>query len=171
MRTHSLLIAALMVAPLTTLGTLAGCDKKKPAPPAPAKADDHDHGPGEEHGEHEEDHAGPVIDLGEQAIGAFGAKVTRDQGEIIAGKDAPVDVIVTPAAGSEAKVAAVRIWVGAEDARGSVKAKAEIENAEHPDHWHVHVEIPSPLPAGSKVWVEIEDDAGATSVGGFDLKN
>lgn len=87
-----------------------------------------------------------------------------------AGAPAPIDVTVNPAAGSTLKVVAVRFWIGAQDAKGSVKAKAEFENPKEPDRWHVHVEIPDPMPAGGKLWVEIEDDKGGTSVGGFDLK-
>lgn len=171
MRPSLLVIAALSVAPLAAVGTLSGCKEEKKAgqaTPAPAKSDGHDHGSksGGAHG-------GPVIALGEQTIGAFTAKATRDAGQIVAGKDAAFDVTVTPAAAGGAaggKVAAVRIWVGTQDGKGSVKAKAGVEDPKEPSRWHSHAEIPSPLPAGSKLWVEIEDDKGVTSVGGFDLK-
>jgi hypothetical protein len=171
MRPNTLLIAALSLAPLGLVSTLMGCEDKKPAA-APAKADDHghDHGPGGEHAAPQAGHGGPVITLGERTIGTFNAKATRDEGQIIAGKDAPIDVTVTPAAGSAAKPAAVRFWIGTQDAKGSVKAKAEIEDPKDPNRWHVHAEIPNPIPAGSMLWVEIEDDQGATSVGSFDLK-
>ncbi|MDX2147926.1 MAG: hypothetical protein SFZ23_10420 [Planctomycetota bacterium] len=33
-----------------------------------------------------------------------------------------------------------------------------------------HSEVPNPLPAGSRLWVEVEDDTGAAAVGGFDLR-
>ena len=68
--------------------------------------------------------------------------------------------------GGTSKVAAVRFWIGAEDAKGSVKAKAELEK----DNWHTHAEIPSPMPAGSKLWVEVETDKGERTVVGFELK-
>lgn len=173
MRQNVILVAALSLAPLAALSTLTGCEEKKPAP-TPAKADDHDghdHGPGGEHGAGKAGHGGAVISLGEQTIGAFSAKATRDEGQIVAGKDAPFDVTVTPVAGATTKAVAVRFWVGTQDAKGSVKAKAEIENPQEPNRWHVHAEIPSPMPAGSKLWVEIEDDKGGTSVGSFDLKS
>jgi hypothetical protein len=83
---------------------------------------------------------------------------------------APIDVTITPAAGSTGSIAAVRFWIGTEDAKGSVKAKAEVENAADPDRWHVHAEIPNPMPEGSMLWVEIEDDKGAISTGSFDLR-
>jgi hypothetical protein len=174
MRPNSTLIAALSLASLAALGTFTGCEEKKPAaqPSNPTKANDHghDHGPNGEHGAPKAGHGGPVIVLGEQTIGPFSAKATRDEGQIVAGKDAPIDVTVTPAAGATVKAVSVRFWIGTEDAKGSAKAKAEIENPQEPNRWHVHAEIPSPMPAGAKLWVEIEDDKGATHIGSFDLK-
>lgn len=172
MRPKLILIAALSLAPLAAVTTLTGCEEKKPAA-KPAKADDHghDHGPSGEHAAPKPGHGGPVIALGEQTIGNFTAKATRDAGQIVAGKDAPIDVTITPVSGATTKAAAVRFWIGTQDAKGSVKAKAEIEDPKDPNRWHVHAEIPNPMPAGSKLWVEIEDDKGATSVGSFDLKS
>lgn len=174
MRPNLILIVALSLAPLAVVGPLTGCEEKKPAAKTstPAKADDHghDHGPSGERAAPKPGHSGTVIALGEQTIGSFSAKATRNEGQIVAGKDAPIDVTVTPAAGTSGKVVAVRLWIGSQDAKGSVKAKAEIENPQEPDCWHVHAEIPNPMPAGSMLWVEIEDDKGGTSVGSFDLK-
>lgn len=180
MRPNLPIIIAISLSPLAMLSTLSGCEKKAPAPAptsTPAKADDHghDHAEGEKHDDHDHDHAdghsGTVIKLGEQAIGTFTASASRDGGEIVAGKDAPIDVTITPAAGATAKVAAVRFWIGTQDAKGSVKAKAEIEDPKEPNRWHVHAEIPNPMPADSKLWVEIEDDKGVTAVGSFALNN
>lgn len=156
------LLTALSIATLAL--PFAGCEKKAAEPPkpaagaAPAKADGQDHkeGDGHDHGH------GPATQLGEQKAGDFNVKASRD-GAITPGKDAPIDVWVT---GGTAKVAAVRFWIGTQDAKGSVKAKAEIEN----NNWHTHAEIPNPLPEGSMLWVEIEDDKGVKSVVGFDLK-
>ncbi len=168
------LITALSLSSFAAVSTLTGC-KEKPSAPASsgsAKAEDHghDHGPNGEHTAPKAGHGGPVIALGEQTIGSFLAKATRDEGMIVAGKDAPIDVTVTPTADAGVKAVAVRFWIGTQDAKGSVKAKAEIENPQEPNRWHVHAEIPNPLPAGSKLWIEIEDDKGGTSVAGFDLK-
>lgn len=133
----------------------------------------HSHGP---NGEHVADdakkagHDGPVIALGSSTAGAFQVTTTRDEGAIEAGKDAAIDVIVTPAAGATAKASAVRFWIGTEDAKGSVKAKAEVEDPAAPNRWHNHAEIPDPIPADAKLWVEIEADGGAKSVTSFDLK-
>ncbi|HYD01638.1 MAG TPA: hypothetical protein VEB22_10465 [Phycisphaerales bacterium] len=149
----------------TLLAAAAGCEKKPATPPAPGgagasggKHDGHDHGAG-----------GHVIALESATIGQWTVKATRDEGKIVAGGEAPIDVTLTPAAGA-GKVAAVRFWIGAADAKGSVKAKAEIEDPKHPGTWHTHAEVPSPLPAGSRLWVEIEDDKGAVHTGSFDLK-
>ncbi len=90
--------------------------------------------------------------------------------KLVATMDAPVkpggegafDVVIT---GGKPK--AVRFWVGTEDAKGSVKAKAEEETT---DNWHTHAEVPDPLPAGSKLWVEVEPPTGETFKASFDLK-
>ena len=165
---------AFCVVLAASIAVLPACEEKKPAatPSTPAKADDHghDHGPAGEHAALKAGHGGAVIALGEQTIGSFSAQATRDEGQIVAGKDAPIDVTVTPAAGSTAKATAVRFWIGTEDGKGSVKAKADIENPAEPNRWHTHAEIPNPMPTGSTLWVEIEDDKGGTAVGSFDLK-
>lgn len=180
MRNNLLLISALTLASFAAISTLTGCEEKKPAAGttsgAAKKADDrgHDHAPDGIHAApmaSAPGHGGAVIALGEQPIGSFTATATRDEGEIIAGKDAPIDMTITPAAGSTLNAAAVRFWIGTQDAKGSVKAKAEVEDPKNPNRWHVHAEIPNPLPAGSKLWVEIEDDKGGKAVGSFDLKN
>lgn len=146
-----------------------GCEKKpeaaKPGTPAATGHHGHEHGPGETH---DHGHGGEVIALGEQTIGRIQARATRDGGPVVAGKDAPIDVTVTPT--GTGTVRAVRFWIGTQDAKGSVKARAQIEDPKEPNRWHTHAEVPNPLPAGSMLWVEIEDEAGATSVGSFDLK-
>lgn len=161
MRSYGLLIGLSAVALLS----LASCQKENPAPSrtnAPSTNGDA--------AVAKDDHAGPVIELGSAAIGPFSVKASRDEGPIVPGKDAPIDVIATPVDGSAARVAVVRFWLGTEDSKGSIKARAEIENPAEPNHWHTHAEVPDPLPADSKLWVEIEDDAGAHHVGSFDLR-
>lgn len=142
---------------------LGGCEKK-PAPAAGAPSTHNDHAPKDDGGH---DH-GATTQLGEQTVGGEGGftiKASRD-GQIVAGKDAAIDIWVTAPGGGPAKVTSVRFWIGTEDAKGSVKAKAELER----DNWHTHAEIPSPLPADSKLWVEVEAEGGTKSVVGFDLK-
>ncbi len=150
---------------LATLGTPpGGCERKpepaKPASPAP-KPDTH----AQEHdGHHDDDHAhGPTTELGEQSADGFTIRASRD-GDVTPGKDVPIDVWVTPGTGT--KVSAVRLWIGTRNAKGSVKARAEIEQ----DRWHTHAEVPSPMPEGGRLWVEVEAEGGAKTVVGFDLK-
>lgn len=174
MRPKLLLTVALSLAPLAAMSIVTGCEEKKSATASSGttKVDDHghDHDPNGEHSAPKAGHGGPVIALGDQTIGSFVAKATRDDGQIIAGKDAPIDVTVTPGPEASVKAVAVRFWIGTEDAKGSVKAKAEIENPHEPNRWHVHAEIPNPIPSDTQLWVEIEDDKGGTSLGSFDLK-
>ena len=174
MNRSSLVIPLSVTLPLAML-VIGGCEQKPASPSTPAPAahshgDGHDHGPNGEHVDKGQGHGGPVIPLGEQTLGQFTAIATRDEGAVVAGKDAAFDITITPAPSATAKVSAVRIWIGTEDAKGSVKAKAEIEDPKKPNTWHTHAEVPNPIPQGSKLWVEVEDDKGAKSVGSFDLK-
>lgn len=173
---HSLVVLAGSCACLMMV-VAGGCDKKAPAPTPVAGsggAHDHDHptGDGHDHGDdhdHTDDHDhgaghahGATTQLGEQVVGGVKIRASCD-GEIKAGGDAPIDVWI---AAADSKIAAVRFWIGTRDARGSVKARAELEK----DNWHTHVEVPSPLPEASKLWVEVETDAGKKFVAGFDLR-
>ena len=169
---HHILTCArpLYLTLLTLTALLTGCDKEPaPGPTAPggktAAQDDHDHVEGDDH-EHEEgdehDH-GPVKQLGEKSADGFTIRASR-QGDIVEGDDAPVDVSVT---GAAKPIATVRFWIGSRDARGSVKAKAELEK----DNWHSHVEVPKPRPAGSELWVEVEAEGGKKIAVSFALQN
>jgi hypothetical protein len=127
-------------------------------------ADDHGHG-----------HGGSVIELGTMTIGLFTVRATRDAGEVRPGGDVAIDAWVTlgngggSGAGAAGHVRAVRLWIGLDTAAGSVKARAEIEDPAAPDRWHTHAEVPSPLPPGSQLWVEIESDDGAKHAAPFKL--
>jgi hypothetical protein len=57
---------------------------------------------------------------------------------------------------SGAEVAAVREWVGPEDASGVMVVKTEMER----DYHHGHVEMPNPIPADARLWIEIESPIG-----------
>ena len=142
------------------------------AKPISPKKDEHGH---EGHGHEANDkpaasgaasgHGGEVIALGTTKLGAFEVRASRDKGEIKPGGDAPIDVWIDGGVGKG--VTAVRFWIGTDDAKGSIKAKADIEDGK----WHTHVVVPSPLPAGSKLWVEVEESGGKKTHGSFDLKN
>lgn len=179
----------LLMATLSLAVAIFGCEKaaEKPAskeapkpaasnPPAAAKpaAPKKDEPGHEDHGHAAEEksaaaggntgHGGEVIALGTSKLGAFEVRASRDKGEIKPGGNAPIDVWIDGGVGKG--VTAVRFWIGTEDAKGSIKAKADIEDGK----WHTHVEIPSPLPGGCKLWVEVEESGDKKTVGSFDLK-
>ena len=67
---------------------------------------------------------------------------------------------------SGGEVATVREWVGPEDAAGVMVVKTEIER----DYWHGHVEMPDPIPADARLWIEIETPSGELLKGSTPLK-
>ena len=101
------------------------------------------------------------IPLGEKTVGGLKLVATMDEA-VKPGGEGAFDLVIT---GGKPK--AVRFWVGTEDGQGSVKAKADEET---PDNWHTHVEVPDPLPSGSKFWVEVEPPSGEPFKASFDLK-
>lgn len=168
----------LLASMLSVLIALAGCERKpesaapnKPAAgnPAAGKKDDHDHKEGEKHSDddghdHEKEGHGEhkEIELGSVTIAGLPVRAVLG-GEVVAGKEVDVDVHVT---GSEGKVTAVRLWIGSEDGKGAMKMKATINK----DEAHNHVEVPSPLPAGAKLCIELELSDGKKEVGSLALK-
>lgn len=153
----------LMALAFSLVFMLPSCSRKEPAPARPgAQASPAAHAA-------EDHHAGAVIELGETAAGKYRIRASRDDGKIVAGGDAPIDVWVDPA-GEAPKVTAVRFWIGTKDAKGSRKARAEIEVPTEPNHWHTHAEIPKPEPEGSRLWVEVEHADGGKTIADFDLK-
>jgi hypothetical protein len=151
-----------------------------PTAPKSTNSHGHAHGPNGEHlapapaptKTNNPGHGSAVITLGEQSIASFTAKANRGNGQLVPGNALAFNVILTPTAGSTTKAVAVRFWIGAQDAKGSIKAKAEIEDPKgDPNRWHAHAEVPNPLPAGSKLWAEIEDDKGVRSLTSFELKS
>jgi hypothetical protein len=110
-----------------------------------------------------------TIALGEGVAGPFRVEASRDEGEVVAGGEVPIDVWVRDAAGKPGKVDAVRFWIGAADGTGSVKARAEIEDKDEPERFHTHAEAPDPLAADARLHVEIEA-GGVAHVASFDLR-
>ncbi|MEK7710956.1 MAG: hypothetical protein AAB341_03585 [Planctomycetota bacterium] len=128
-----------------------------------AKHDDHDdhadhkhgegaHGADAEHAHHD---PGKQKCLGTVKIGVFDVKVIQET-PVAAGKEGSFHIEL-----SGGRVKAVRTWIGAGDAKGSVKAKAEKEG----DAFHAHPETPDPLPAGSALWIELDTETGETLKG------
>ncbi|MBX3356479.1 MAG: hypothetical protein KF724_12355 [Phycisphaeraceae bacterium] len=150
--------------------SMSACEKKSETPAKPAagttgktKADGHDHKDGDDH-DHTDGHGhGPKTELGSQSAGDMTIVAARE-GDVTAGGEATFDISVSGVVG---KPSAVRVWVGSQDGKGSIKAKAEAES----DGWHAHAEVPEPLPVGSKLWVEVETAKGEKHIVGFDLKS
>ena len=168
MRNFRNLSQTAAVAVVLTAGTFVGCkddadqarNDNKPAPAAtqsgaPAGAGAKD---GQKDGG---DHPNAVV-LGTQTAGGLQLKATQDE-PIKAGGEGAFHLLIT----GGAKPKAVRFWVGVEGGEGSAKAKAEEEGA---DNWHTHVEVPNPLPPGSKFWAEVEPQSGQKFKVSFDLK-
>ena len=171
--------ASLLSLLLSAAVILPGCERKPDSHQSAAggsstspKKDDHaghDHSagpsakPGDAHGD-------DVIELGTANAGDLVVRAARERGELKAGGDAPIDIWLTTADGKPAPAVAVRFWIGTEDAKGALKAKAEIENSAQPNHWHTHVEVPEPIPGTAKLWVEIEPTRDVFLVCSFDLK-
>ena len=76
--------------------------------------------------------------------------------EILPGSEIVVDIMID----GVPTIEAIRAWVGVESGSGSVKTRLATEG----NRWHGHLEVPSPLPAGTELWVQIEDE-GKRSVG------
>ena len=148
-------------------GLMIGCDRTSPTPkPSPALSRPTTQNQVNDHAAH----GGEVIELGTATIGALTVRASRDKGEIKAGGDAPIDVWVTTSDGKPATVAIVRFWIGTADAKGSIKARADIEDPKEPNHWHTHAEVPAPLPPDAKLWVEVEVERNKKTAASFDLK-
>jgi hypothetical protein len=164
MNVKTILLASLVGA-ACAYSPLAGCEKKDPSNHVDHADDaDHQHKPGDGHDHdadaHDDHDHGPKTDLGEQVAGGFTFKASR-AGELKPGGEVTIDLSATGG-----KLAAIRLWVGVEDAKGSIKAKGDVEG----EGWHAHVELPDPMPEGAKLWVEGESDQGQKVSASFDLK-
>lgn len=132
---------------LSLLTLLAACgDDKTPSKPAtPNGTAPNDAAAMDDHG--------AAHELGEVAIAGF--KFTAIQfGDIAAGKDAAFDFQF---AEGTSRPESMYGWIGKEDGTGSRRARFENELR---NKMHGHLEVPEPLPEGSKLWLEIELDAG-----------
>lgn len=124
---------------LSPLAACGGSDTKSGAPQQPAPSAPMDHGHGEEK------------PLGSLTIGAHTFQLLQ-LGDVAAGKEAVFELAL---AKDKPVPALVRGWVGVESGEGSMKARFGKEG----DHGlHAHLEVPKALPAGSKLWIEIEEN-------------
>lgn len=73
-------------------------------------------------------------------------------GDIVAGKEGAVELAFK--SGKE-RITTVRAWVGVESGEGSMKRKMDLEGT---SEMHGHLEVPDPIPAGSKLWMSFDVD-------------
>ena len=103
----------------------------------------HDEGGGHGHGE--------AHTLGKMK--AHGREFTVIQmGDMHAGEEGAVEIEFASAAD---RIATTRVWVGVESGEGSVKAKFELEGDKN---LHGHIDVPSPIPANSLLWLSFDLD-------------
>lgn len=129
------LAVALVAVPALAVPQLLAEDKKK-------EEHKHDHG---------EEHKLGQITLNEAAFTVILA------GHVHAGEE--VEVKLMPK-GALPK-GTIRAWIGSENGKGSVKGKAHDEDG----GLCVHAEVPKPIPADAKVWVELEVDGFKSTAG------
>jgi hypothetical protein len=114
---------------------------------------DHAHEAGHDHGEHHDLGTTTTAGISYQVL-QLGAPAGGEQAvEIVLGTDS-------------AKPAALRAWVGGESGEGSMKTKADGTGPKY----EMHLEVPEPLAADARLWVEVEGVAGERGVAGFELK-
>lgn len=100
--------------------------------------------------------------LGRKKIGDYTVSVILI-GEAEAGAKVKFDIKLIDA---NADPKALRVWIGTEDAKDDTKTalvKGEKTYA-------VEVTVPKPLPAGAKIWVEVETDAGKAK-GSYEMES
>ena len=112
---------------------------------APGHADDADEGDHDDHS-HED-----ARDIGTKDAGPAKVNLTL-YGDVKAGFEAVMDVRV-----ENMKPEAVRAWVGIASGEGSIRAKLDERDG---GEFHGHVDVPTKLPEGSAVWIELEAPDG-----------
>ena len=144
-----------------SLSVACACSKSPTPGPGTPAAPQSQPGTTSRAGGHEHDPA-QRVDLGSAKIGAFDVHAYQVV-KIVPGNEGDFDLDF--AAGTTLP-GTVRGWVGVETAQGSRKARFAKETEQR---MHGHPEIPAPLPADAKLWIEIED-RGATARGSFAIK-
>jgi hypothetical protein len=139
------LIAPLTPALALALALIAAPALIQPTLVAEEKKEEHKHKEGEKH-EHGEEHK-----LGEITLNGTAFTVVL-AGHVKAGDE--VEILLTTK-GTLPK-STMRGWIGIESGKGSVKGKAHDEDG----GLCMHAEVPDPIPADAKVWVEIDGDGG-----------
>ena len=141
------LLKSVVVASMTLgVGGMIGAAFELPA--AMAADEGHKHGEGEKH------------KLGRQKIGDYAVSVIMI-GEAVPGKEAEFDIKLIDAK-SDPK--ALRVWIGTEESKEKATAKKGEKT------YDADAKVPSPLPKGAKVWVEIETEEG-TAKGSYAMED
>ncbi|MGK0155882.1 MAG: hypothetical protein ACI9SE_002849 [Neolewinella sp.] len=73
-------------------------------------------------------------------------------GDIHAGEEGAVEIEF---ASGKDRIGTTRAWVGIESGEGSAKAKLDLEGTAT---LHGHIDVPSPIPADSKLWFSFDID-------------
>lgn len=102
------------------------------------------------HGAHGERVALGAVAVGEHTFDVF------QLGKIEAGAESDFDFDF-PA--GKSLPGTVRVWIGEESGKGSMKVRFAKETE---SRMHGHPEVPSPIPAGSRLWIEIESASGTS---------
>ena len=156
-----------LAATLVALLGLSACGPESDSTPkkTPEKASESHEGEKEHADEDKHGHAGEKHALGQATVGSYVVNTTQI-GDADPGAEAVFEIVVS---GGDTSDLAVRLWIGTEDGKGSMKQKAGSEEA---GHYHCHVDVPDSLSQGSKLWVEIERSADGSKVGkgSFTLK-
>ncbi len=141
---HSIILTALLAlgAPLCAADDHAG----------------HDHAAGAHAHAHAEGKPIGSVTIGTQAV------AVAAEGAVPLSGEWHLDLTVTPA---QPAPQAVRVWVGIENGRGSVKAKAEAEGTT--GAYEAHVDVPATLPNGARLWISIDDATGQSAKGALAL--
>jgi hypothetical protein len=149
-----------ITAPLTSTLCLALALIAAPAfvPPALQAEDkkDHDHKHDDKKKDGEKHDHGEEHKLGEITLNGTAFTVSLI-GHVKAGEEVEVKLMTTGALPK----GTVRAWIGAESGKGSAKGKAHDEDG----GLCVHAEVPNPVPADAKVWVELDGGDGKAKAG------
>ena len=150
-----------MITTMSLAALLVSCNDKDEAAPEKEKPDSTE---STEDPAHEEDHAHDEVALGEFDIDGFNVKAAQGHGNVEAGKEGHL-VITLPYKDDGQTV--TRAWIGSADRTMSSVGKGEY--APSHDDYDIHTVAPSPLPAGSTWWLEIEKPDGTKAVGSIPL--
>ncbi|MEW8441348.1 MAG: hypothetical protein AB2689_24630 [Candidatus Thiodiazotropha taylori] len=101
---------------------------------------------------HSNSNEGEVHDLGNISIAGTTFRVIS-YGEITPGSEAVIGIEVEQGKAPSQ----LRAWIGVRNGRGSVKY---LLYGDSHGHFHGHLEVPSKLPHGSEVWLDVTTEAG-----------